>query len=135
MADIESLRLELSKAHRANFGRDDDLVVGLQLTHSGRYARPNQKSVSEPRTVQRNPALDARLGIDDGTALFSDDELQDLVDDFINAAVLAQQAGFQFVDIKHCHGYLGHELLSGVDRAGRFGGSFENRNTFLTRYC
>ncbi|MAI32126.1 MAG: NADH:flavin oxidoreductase [Rubripirellula sp.] len=131
LKDIESLRLELSEAHRANFGVDDDLLVGLQLTHSGRYARPNQKSVSEPRTVQCNPALDARLGIDGGVAVFSDDELQELVNDFVDAAVLAQQAGFQFVDIKHCHGYLGHELLSGVDRPGRFGGSFENRTRFL----
>ena len=39
--------------------------------------------------------------------------------------------GFQFVDIKHCHGYLGHELLSAVDRPGRYGGSFENRTRFL----
>ena len=131
LADIEALRLELSKAHREGFGDADDLVVGLQLTHSGRYARPNQKSVSEPRTVQRNTALDARLGLKDGAAVFSDDELQDLIDAFIKAAVLAQQAGFDFVDIKHCHGYLGHELLSGVDRVGRFGGSFENRTRFL----
>ncbi|MDB4749896.1 NADH:flavin oxidoreductase, partial [Rubripirellula sp.] len=87
--------------------------------------------VSEPRTVQRNPALDTRLGLDDGSAVFSDDELQELISDFINAAALAQKAGFQFVDIKHCHGYLGHELLSGVDRPGRFGGSFENRTRFL----
>jgi len=35
------------------------------------------------------------------------------------------------VDIKHCHGYLGHELLSAVDRPGRYGGSFENRTRFL----
>ena len=105
--------------------------MGLQLTHSGRYARPNQKSVSEPRTVQRNSALDSRLGINDDAAILSDDDLQELVDDFINAAVLSQKAGFQFVDIKHCHGYLGHELLSGVDRTGQFGGSFENRTRFL----
>ena len=50
---------------------------------------------------------------------------------FIAAAVLADKAGFQFVDVKHCHGYLGHELLSGYDRAGEFGGSFENRTRFL----
>lgn len=131
LAAIESLRLELCRAHRARFGVDDDLLVGLQLTHSGRYARPNQKTVSEPRTVQHNLALDTRLGIDGGAAIFSDDELQELVEDFIHAAVLAQQAGFEFVDIKHCHGYLGHELLSGVDRDGRFGGSFENRTRFL----
>jgi 2,4-dienoyl-CoA reductase-like NADH-dependent reductase (Old Yellow Enzyme family) len=35
------------------------------------------------------------------------------------------------VDLKHCHGYLGHEFLSAVDRAGKYGGSFENRTRFL----
>jgi 2,4-dienoyl-CoA reductase-like NADH-dependent reductase (Old Yellow Enzyme family) len=44
---------------------------------------------------------------------------------------LAEQAGFHFVDVKHCHGYLGHELLSAVDRPGRYGGSLENRTHFL----
>ena len=36
------------------------------------------------------------------------------------------------MDIKHCHGYLGHELLSAVDRPGRYGGCFENRTRFLS---
>src|SRR5262249_43038713 len=36
-----------------------------------------------------------------------------------------------FVDVKHCHGYLGHEFLSARDREGRYGGSFENRTRFL----
>jgi 2,4-dienoyl-CoA reductase-like NADH-dependent reductase (Old Yellow Enzyme family) len=35
------------------------------------------------------------------------------------------------VDVKHCHGYLGHELLSGREREGRYGGSFENRTRFM----
>ena len=35
------------------------------------------------------------------------------------------------MDIKHCHGYLGHEFLSAVDRPGKYGGSFENRTRFL----
>ncbi len=43
----------------------------------------------------------------------------------------AQQAGFDFVDIKHCHGYLGHEFLTAFDRPGKYGGSFENRTRFL----
>ncbi|NQV92051.1 NADH:flavin oxidoreductase, partial [Candidatus Woesearchaeota archaeon] len=50
---------------------------------------------------------------------------------YIDAAVLAQQAGFDFVDIKHCHGYLLHEFLSARSRPGKFGGSFENRTRIL----
>ena len=33
--------------------------------------------------------------------------------------------------MKHCHGYLGHEFLSAVDRPGRYGGDLENRTRFL----
>jgi 2,4-dienoyl-CoA reductase-like NADH-dependent reductase (Old Yellow Enzyme family) len=33
--------------------------------------------------------------------------------------------------VKHCHGYLGHELLAGHERPGRYGGSLENRTRFL----
>jgi NADPH2 dehydrogenase len=33
--------------------------------------------------------------------------------------------------VKHCHGYLGHELLSGYDRPGAYGGSLANRMRFL----
>jgi NADPH2 dehydrogenase len=49
----------------------------------------------------------------------------------VRAARLAHGAGFSFVDIKHCHGYLAHELLSARDRPGRYGGSLENRTRFL----
>ena len=80
-----------------------------------------------PSTISRRN----RVGITDDSALFSDDELTVLIDDFVHAASLAEQAGFRFVDIKHCHGYLGHELLSGFDRPGKYGGSFENRTRFL----
>jgi 2,4-dienoyl-CoA reductase-like NADH-dependent reductase (Old Yellow Enzyme family) len=121
----------LVETHDQHFGTADDLQVGLQLTHSGRFARPNDKGLAEPRTAQRNPALDARLGIVDDSVMLSDDELLTLIDDFVAAAVRAEKAGFDFVDIKHCHGYLGHELLGGVDRPGLFGGSFENRTRFL----
>src|SRR6266516_4849231 len=41
---IALLREELVAAHRERFGSnaDGDLYVGLQLTHSGRYARPDE---------------------------------------------------------------------------------------------
>ena len=131
IAAIEQLRNHLVDAHVDRFGTADGLVVGLQLTHSGRFARPNEKAKPEPRTAQRNPVLDRRVGADGGRSVLTDDELKQLIDDFVVASKRAQQMGYDFVDIKHCHGYLGHELLSGVDRDGEFGGSFENRSRFL----
>jgi 2,4-dienoyl-CoA reductase-like NADH-dependent reductase (Old Yellow Enzyme family) len=131
LSEIESLRTGLIEKHAERFGDTSDLLVGLQLTHSGRFARPNDKAKAEPRPAQRNSALDNKLGIKDDSAVLTDDELSQLVDDFTAAAAMADKAGFTFVDIKHCHGYLGHELLSGVDREGKYGGSFENRTRFL----
>lgn len=128
---LRDLRAGLVRAHEARFGRTDDLMIGLQLTHSGRFARPNDIKTLEPLIAYHHPLLDRRVGIQDDSAILSDDALFALIEDFIQAATLAQAAGFDFVDIKHCHGYLGHELLTAVDRAGSFGGSFENRTRFL----
>lgn len=130
VGDLAALRETLVAAHAARFGRSDDLLVGLQLTHSGRFARPNGARL-EPRILYRHPLLDARFGVADDAAILSDDDIARLVDDFVRAAALSQRAGFHFVDLKHCHGYLGHEFLSAVDRPGRYGGSFENRTRFL----
>ena len=125
------LRDELVQAHRDRFGAnaDGDLYVGLQLTHSGRYARPSQKSVPEPRVAYAHPQLDRRFP--SGVQMLTDDELDRLVETFVGAARMARDAGYAFVDIKHCHGYLGHELLSARTRPGRYGGSLENRTRFL----
>jgi 2,4-dienoyl-CoA reductase-like NADH-dependent reductase (Old Yellow Enzyme family) len=131
LPDLVALRELLEATHRRAFGSTDDLLVGLQLTHSGRFARPNDKRRMEPRIAYRHPVLDSRFGVDSDNALLSDDDLRRLIDDFATAAVLAWKAGFRWIDVKHCHGYLGHELLSGFDRPGRFGGSFENRTRFL----
>jgi 2,4-dienoyl-CoA reductase-like NADH-dependent reductase (Old Yellow Enzyme family) len=128
---LEGLRETLVSAHTERFGAnaDADLYVGLQLTHSGRFARPSAKDRPEPLTAYAHPWLDRRFPA--GTRVLDDDELDRLVGDFVEAARRARAIGFHFVDLKHCHGYLGHELLSGRDRPGRYGGSFENRTRFL----
>jgi 2,4-dienoyl-CoA reductase-like NADH-dependent reductase (Old Yellow Enzyme family) len=123
------LRLGLVAAHLDDFGTSSDLVVGLQLTHSGRFARPDSYERSEPLVAYHHPLLDRRFP--EGVRLLSDDDLDRLVDDFVAAGRLARKAGFHFVDVKHCHGYLAHELLSARERCGRYGGSFENRTRFL----
>lgn len=127
---LAGLREALVAEHLAAHGRTDDLLIGLQLTHSGRFARPNGKQL-EPSILYHHPLLDRKFRISPDHPLFSDDDIARLIEDFGRAAALAQRAGFAFVDIKHCHGYLGHEFLSAVDRPGRYGGSFENRTRFL----
>jgi len=128
---LAALRRDLVDAHERAFGRTDDLVVGLQLTHSGRFARPRAGGRPEPVILYRHPLLDRRLGIAADHPLLDDAGVGRLVQRFVEAAVLAQQAGFGFVDVKHCHGYLGHEFLSAHARPGPYGGSFENRTRFL----
>ncbi len=119
------------EAHRAGFESADDLLVGFQLTHSGRFCRPNQYKVTEPRILYRHPVLDRKFGIASDDAVMSDDEIRRLIECFITAAQIARRCGAHFVDVKHCHGYLGHEFLSSHTRPGPFGGSFENRTRFL----
>ncbi len=131
VGDLAGLRDTLVAAHREQFGRTDDLLIGLQLTHSGRFARPNEKARLEPRVAYRHPYLDQRFGVRDDAAVLSDDEVARLADDFVRAARLARSGGYAFVDVKHCHGYLGHEFLSAYRRPGRYGGSLENRTRFL----
>jgi NADPH2 dehydrogenase len=128
---IAGLREALGAAHRDRFGAnaDGDLFAGLQLTHSGRYAKPSVNSRPEPLTAYVHPLLDRRFPA--GVRMLTDDDLDRLVERFIATAKLAWDAGFAFVDIKHCHGYLGHELLSARQRPGRYGGSLENRTRFL----
>lgn len=130
-ATLAQLRQELVESHAARHGQTDDLLIGLQLTHSGRFSRPDTDHKLEPVIAYRHPLLDAKFGISADYPLITDNEIEALIDRFIHAAVLAQQAGFNFVDIKHCHGYLGHEFLTAYDRPGPFGGSFENRTRFL----
>jgi len=117
----------LKAAHRERFGTTDDLLLGLQLTHSGRFSHPAPDHLPRPRIAYRHPILDARLGIEDDKPVFTDGELEDLVQDYVAAARFAAEAGFDFVDIKQCHGYLLHEFLSAHTRPGPYGGSLENR--------
>src|SRR5262245_58397292 len=96
---LAALRDELITSHCERFGvnADSDLYIGLQLTHSGRYARPNVYDRPEPIAASVHPVLDRRFP--NGVRVFSDEELDRLVDDFVNAARLTRDAGFSFVDV------------------------------------
>lgn len=129
--DLGRLREALIDEHRQAAGSSDGLLIGLQLTHSGRYSQPNVKGRPEPRILYHHPFLDKRLGLNPEYPLLTDGEIRQIIEAFHRAARIAQEIGFDFVDVKHCHGYLGHEFLSAHTRDGDYGGSFENRTRFL----
>jgi 2,4-dienoyl-CoA reductase-like NADH-dependent reductase (Old Yellow Enzyme family) len=120
-------------AHR-KYGHDHNLLLILQLTHSGRHARPSGRPA--PVIAQHNPLLDARQALPADYPLITDQALDALQNDFLAAAGLAHEAGFDGVDIKACHGYLVSELLAAFTRSdSRYGGLFENRTRFLVETC
>jgi NADPH2 dehydrogenase len=128
---LARLRAVLLEEHRGVAGSEEGLLIGLQLTHSGRYSKPNAHNRPEPRILYHHPILDHRLRLPADYPLMTDGEIESIIEDFHLAARMARELGFDFVDVKHCHGYLGHEFLSAHTREGKYGGSFENRTRFL----
>jgi len=118
--------------HRKSCGSADDFLIGLQLTHSGRFAYP------APSVVTRDPVIDptARFGKERKPMaadhpVLTDEQLDRLQDAYVAAAVMSKEAGCDFIDIKQCHRYLLNELLGARLRPGRYGGSLENRTRFV----
>lgn len=99
-------------------------IVICQLTHSGRWSKPN--GISAPLIAYNKPVFenDAPLPKE---AIVTDEYLDSLTDCYVASAKLAERAGFDGVDIKACHGYLLSELLNAYTREGKHGGSYENR--------
>lgn len=106
-----------------------DMVLVLQVTHSGRYSKP--EGAPRPIIAHHSEVLDPQHKLPPDYPLVSDDYLDRLQDTFVEAAGLAAKAGFDGVDVKACHRYLVSELHASFTREGRYGGSFENRTRFL----
>lgn len=130
-AGIARLRDTLVAAHRESYSQTDNLVIGYQLTHSGRFCRPNDKRRWESRVAYRHPILDQKFNVTSNEQVLTDGEVEGIIESYVAAAQIARDTGADFVDIKHCHGYLLHEFLGAFTRPGKYGGSFENRTRIL----
>jgi NADPH-dependent glutamate synthase beta subunit-like oxidoreductase/2,4-dienoyl-CoA reductase-like NADH-dependent reductase (Old Yellow Enzyme family) len=128
------------KAAALSMGSNHRPIIVAQLTHSGRYSKP--EGTAYPIIPQRDPYRDAltqqqppfrniHTAIPNDWPLVTDEYLDSLIDDYVKAAKLAFEAGFDAVDIKSCHGYLLNEILACYHRLGKYGGSFENRTRLL----
>jgi 2,4-dienoyl-CoA reductase-like NADH-dependent reductase (Old Yellow Enzyme family) len=127
---FRKLAARIRDAAVGDWGPDHEPLLILQLTHSGRFAKPDGKPA--PLIVHRSPVLDPLQSLPFDYPVLTDEALSEIQDDFVNAADLAASAGFDGVDIKACHGYLVSELLASFTRMGsRYGGPFENRTRFL----
>lgn len=123
--EIAALLDTTLKNHREVYGNSDDVLAPLQLTHSGRYAVPKRI------IAYHNAGVDTKFNVAADYPVITDGELEQLEDDYVEAAIMAWRAGFRAVDIKVTHGYLLSELLGAKQREGRYGGSLENRTRFI----
>ena len=130
VGDFKALLEETNERAAKINGPDHRPINILQLTHSGRYSRPYDHQ-AQPIIAQHDPVLDSRVGIDESYSLVKDEYLDSLVEKYTQSALLAQEAGFDGVDVKACHRYLLNELLASHTREGKYGGSFENRARLL----
>ena len=103
---------------------DEKVYLVIQLTHSGRNSNP----YGTPQAVCAfsNPCIPK-----ENEYILRDDEIPQIVEDYVQSCRLAKEAGFDAVDIRTCHGYLLNEFLAAYNHPGKYGGSFENRTRFL----
>ena len=124
LSEFGSLLKEMDRICLDRFGYRQYKV--LQLTHSGRMSRNMNWTP--------NPVAARLLETDtDSSILASDERIFRLIEQTVEHAVMAKEAGFDAVDIKACHGYFLCELLSAYERNGEFGGSFDNRTKALLK--
>ncbi|HOP11707.1 MAG TPA: flavin oxidoreductase/NADH oxidase [Oscillospiraceae bacterium] len=118
--------VELIHTSAEKAGFEKPLLI-LQVTHSGRYAKPD--GTPKPIIAYHNPIFEKEPLPDN--CIISDDELDAMPEKFAATARLAEECGFDGVDIKACHRYLLCELLSAFTRPGKYGGCLENRTRLL----
>lgn len=116
--NIDNFEFLCNDIRKHAMAHNQNPMLVVQLTHSGRYSKPEGKP--EPLVPQLNPVLDK------GTPrILTDDDLKSIQDQYVTASRLALLAGFDAIDIKACHGYLIHELLSSKERKGSIYGGPE----------
>ncbi|MBR5419555.1 MAG: NADH:flavin oxidoreductase [Lachnospiraceae bacterium] len=116
-----------AEGHRAitDACHKNDVAVIIQLNHTGITANPNCGPAMGPSAVPtRSPEIRAKE--------MSTDEISEMQDHFVAAALRAKSAGYDGVQLHGCHGYLINQFISEKTNLRRdaYGGSTENRARF-----
>ncbi len=135
-------------AHAAAFKPITDFIRGagaapaIQLAHAGRKASTRIPwDRASPQTVPRQgggwePIAPSPLKFADDYPSPREMTAKDITwvaHEFVDAALRAEEAGFEVIELHAAHGYLFHEFLSPLSnqRSDEYGGSFGNRSRFL----
>ncbi|WP_462410095.1 oxidoreductase [Neobacillus sp. Marseille-QA0830] len=101
----------------------------VQLHHPGRQ---NASAAIGGQPVVGPSAIPCGL-MQEETRALTTEEVESLVQDFVNGAKRAKAAGIDGVELHAAHGYLLNQFLSPYTnkRTDKYGGSFENRLRFI----
>ena len=102
----------------------NNVPIILQIAHCGRQT--SSKAIGIQKVAPSNVF---HAFYPDKAKELTDCEIKTIIDDFVAAAVRAEKAGFDGVQLHGGHGYLLHDFLSpyGNRRKDCWGGSVENR--------
>lgn len=102
----------------------------VQLFHGGARS-PESLIGTQPWSASAHTMPYAKVPVEVRAATLED--IERVLNDFTAAALRAEQAGFDGVELHGAHGYLLHQFLSTATnkRTDEWGGSFENRNRLL----
>lgn len=97
--------------------------IALQILHTGRYSYQPQPVAPSALQAPINPFSPAAL---------TSQQVEQTIADFANSAALAQQAGYDGVEVMGSEGYLINQFLVSRtnQRSDQWGGSFSNRMRF-----
>ena len=116
-ADVDNHRVVTTAVHEAGG------LIAMQILHFGRYATHPDLVAPSPVQAPINPFVPREL---------TDAEVEQTVEDYVRCALLAQQAGYDGVEIMGSEGYLINEFIvtRTNQRTDRWGGSYEDRIRF-----
>ena len=119
---------------------DDVHVEGLSRLSAGIRRHGSLAMVQLHHAGSRSPAdliggrpVSASADAEAGVRALTTEEVGQLTDDFVLAALRAERAGFDGVQVHGAHGYVIGQFLSSETnrRSDRYGGSLENRCRLL----
>jgi 2,4-dienoyl-CoA reductase-like NADH-dependent reductase (Old Yellow Enzyme family) len=121
MAITEKNAAGLARLVKAMREVNSESLILFQLNQSGRLSE-----VAFSKVISVYPTGDPDIHV------LTEEEIEEIGDNFVKAAVIAKQVGADGIDFKHCHGYVCTEMIQPANtRQDRYGGSFENRTRFF----